>query len=132
MPTRYAIRQHQAQLREPLCTDPKLARGNLECGGAAVSLESCKACTPRAARSVALRGGDEAERHERIVKLVGIAHVRPGFCAHALDRLVVELAELRRLLDAHVAARLHGERAAFLGRRIVEERVRFRTQDLLR
>src|SRR5690606_3292340 len=40
--------------------------------------------------------------------------------------------ELRGLLGAHVAAGLHGERAPLLGRRIVEEGIRPRAQDLLR
>ena len=59
-------------------------------------------------------------------------HVGPGFAPHPVDRIGVELAELRRLLGAQEAARLHSERAPLLGRRIVEERVRLRTQDLLR
>ena len=66
------------------------------------------------------------------MQLVGIQHRRPRFAAHALDRLGVELAELGRLLRRHVAARLHGERAPLLGRRVVEERVRLGAEDLLR
>ena len=66
------------------------------------------------------------------MQLVCVARLRPGFAPHALDRLRVELSELRRLLGAQEAPRLHGERPALLGRRIVEERVRLRPENLLR
>src|SRR5690606_24004597 len=52
--------------------------------------------------------------------------------ADPLDRVRIEPAELRGLLRAHVAAGLHRERAPLLGRRVVEEGIRPRAQDLLR
>ncbi len=66
------------------------------------------------------------------MELVRAARIGPRFKAHTLDRLAVELTELRGLLCVHEAARVHGERAAFLGRRVVEERVGLRAQYLLR
>ena len=52
--------------------------------------------TSTSRRSLRLAVGDDAERDQRLVHLVGVARARPGLVANARDRVGVELAERRR------------------------------------
>ena len=74
--------------------------------------------------------GQEAGRQKRIVELVGIAWCGLLFAAHALDRGGIERAELRRARLAG-APRVDGMSPPLLQRRIVEEGIRPRVEDLV-
>ena len=75
-------------------------------------------------------GGDETQQGQRLVHLVGVAHLRPGFPAHGGDRVGIEPAQIVGAVGVVPAARLHGLGAALLQRRVVEEGVRRRVQHL--
>ena len=76
--------------------------------------------------------GDDAERDQRLVHLVGVARARPGLFANRGDGVGVELAEIVRVgaFRIAVAAVLHRLSPSLLDRRVVEERVRPRAQRL--
>src|SRR5579883_2551913 len=65
----------------------------------------------------------ETKPDQGIVQLVGIGGIRPGFGAHALDGLRVELAETCSLIRRKPSPCHDCLRAALLKRRIVEERI---------
>ncbi len=123
-----------AHRRQSLGGDPQAETG----AGRADDRESRRAARRREllqpARPAGVRRGlavgDDAERDQRLVHLVGVARARPGFVANARDRVGVEPAELVGALGVGVAAVLHRLRPALLDRRVVEERVRPRAQRL--
>ena len=84
----------------------------------------------RAGRVVHFDVEDAADRHERIVQLVGVAWIRPRFCTDPVDGCLVERAEV---VAAGVCSspRLDGVAAPLFERRVVEERVRLRAEDLV-
>ena len=76
--------------------------------------------------------GEESRGEQRVVQLVGVARVGPGLVAHLRDRRRVERAEIVGGWWARRPARVDRLRAPLLERRVVEERVRLRVQDLVR
>ena len=62
----------------------------------------------------------EAEPDQGVVQLVGICGIRPGFGAHARDRLGIEPAEVGCFLRCQPAPAHHRLGAALLERRVVE------------
>ena len=68
---------------------------------------------------------------ELIVNLVGIPCCGPRLTAHLRDRLGVERADTRREVGIR-PAECDGTRSTLLERRIVEEGVRIRVEDLVR
>ncbi len=69
---------------------------------------------------------------QRIVELVGIPRLRPRLGSHAFDGGGIQRPEIRRARRLTRASRLHRVRPPLLERRIVEERVRIRVQNLVR
>ncbi len=88
-------------------------------GGPAAFLQGRDPRGPAVLRN--LRGGDPAQAVECLVHFVGAAHLRPGFGTHRLDRAGIERAQVGGVLAGVPAA--GGLGAAFLQRRVVEERV---------
>ena len=68
-------------------------------------------------------GSDRTELHQRLVHLVGVAHIGPGVLAHAGDRAGIQQAEVAHRACIAEPPRLHRLRAAFLERRIIEESI---------
>ena len=64
------------------------------------------------------------------MQLVRVGGAGPRFCAHAFDRLGIESAQTRGSLFVEPAAAHHRARTAFFQRRVVEEGIRPRAQDL--
>ncbi len=65
------------------------------------------------------------------MQLVGVARLGPGLGHDARDGVRVEGAEVALVLGERAPQR-HRARAALLERRVVEERVRLRVEDLVR
>jgi len=66
------------------------------------------------------------------VQFVAGADVRPRFVPHAIDRVLVEFAELVGVLHVEPAAGDHRLGAALFERGVVQERVRLCVQHLVR
>ena len=74
--------------------------------------------------------GDEAQAHQHVVHFLHAAHLRPGLAAHRGDGLGIEVAEVAGGGRIDVAAADDRLGAALLQRRIVEEGVGPRAEDL--
>ncbi len=74
--------------------------------------------------------GQRHDAEQQIVQLVGVTGIRAGVVADAVDRGGVELAEVALALRQRAAQR-DSAGAALFQRRIVEEGVRLRVQDLV-
>ena len=72
------------------------------------------------------------QREQRVVQLIGVANIRPGFLGDLRDGGRIQHAGATGKSDAQGAPQLHGARAAFLERRIVQKSVRIRVQDFVR
>ena len=72
------------------------------------------------------------QRQQRVVQLVGVAHVRPGVVLHLRDRRRVERADLRQHRLRQHAPHLHRPRPPLLERRVVQIGVRIGVQNLVR
>ncbi|MBV6412664.1 MAG: hypothetical protein OMOMHJEC_00447 [Xanthomonadales bacterium] len=118
----------RAPLRDAFGGDPH--GGRIQPGGAARAEQLRQQRRPALARD--LVGIEETEADQRLVQLVGVARLRPGIAAHLFDGRRIQPAEVLGLLRVHPAARLHRLGAALLQRRIVEEGVGARGQDLHR
>ena len=79
-----------------------------------------------------IAGPEKAGAEQRVVQFVGVARIRPGLVAHALDRSSVEAAEVVRRRRLARAARLHGLRPPLLERGVVEKCIGPRIDDLVR
>ena len=79
-----------------------------------------------------VRFGERAHVEEQIVELVGVAHGGRGLGGDAREELGVEPADALGDLGRQAAAHGHGARPALLERRVVEERVRVRGEELVR
>ena len=95
-----------------------------------MSLRELARESPPLRLSVEFRVAQERERRERVGKLVGVAHVGPHLVAYALDRVGVELPEVGGGFGIEPAPCHDRLRTPLLERRIVEESVRPRGQDL--
>ena len=73
----------------------------------------------------------ESRGQQRVVQLVGVARFRTLLVAHARDRGGVERAEIAGGRGIGRAPRLHRVAPPLLERRIVQERVRLRVEDLV-
>ena len=82
--------------------------------------------------SCALRIGQEAARHQRVVQLVFVTRLRGGFGADAVDRGGIERAQVAGRRRLARAPRLDGVRPPLLEWRVVQERVGLRVQNLVR
>ena len=76
--------------------------------------------------------GKSDQRLQRIVKLVGVANIRPSLLAHFGDGRGIEPADFREHGFGQHAAHLDGAGAAFFERRVVQIGVGIRVQDLVR
>ena len=138
----YGVRMDRQQLANPFGRDPdrevsprrfalrrKPRRVRLKPDTTGASLR-CERVEHRRRCGVGIGFREEPRRHEGVVQLVWIARVGPDLVAHALDGRGVEGSEI---VGARLtAARLNGMTAPFLERRVVQERVRLRVQDLVR
>ena len=124
---------HELELGEALGAHPEgLAAGHGHDGGPALGQQRRQQRGP--AQPVGgsdLGHGQEAGQRQRVVQLVRRPRLGPGLEAHLADRLRVEAADGRGLLRVQQVAGADRPRAALLGRRVVEERVGPRADDLL-
>ena len=77
------------------------------------------------------RFGDGHQAEQRVVHLLGVAGVRPGFLGDPRDGVGVQRAQVSRALGQR-PTQAHGSRAAFLDRRVVEVGVGLAAHDLMR
>ena len=71
------------------------------------------------------------QREQRVVQLIGVANHGPGFGGHLRDGLGVERSQASGVLGPERPPQLHRAGAALLERRVVEEGVGIRVQDLV-
>ena len=83
------------------------------------------------ARSPPLVGGDERERQQGVMELVGVLRLGPGLLSHPRDGRGVERSQVGSRLRVEPAAHPHRLGAPLLERRVVEEGVRTRGEDLV-
>jgi hypothetical protein len=74
--------------------------------------------------------GQEARDEQRVVKLVGVTGIRPGFVADPRNRVGVERAEIVGRGRLERPPRVHRLRPPLLERSVVEKRVRPGVEDL--
>ena len=74
---------------------------------------------------------DKPKLHQRIVQLVSVIRLRPGFFAHAIDRRLVQFPEVGGGFGIDKSSIHHRQRAPFFRRRVVEKRVGLGRQNFL-
>ena len=84
----------------------------------------------RPARGIELALAEEADRHQRIVQLVGAAGIGALLVAHPIDGGRIESTEIVAR-PVRPAPCLNGVAAPLFERRVVEKRVRLRAEDLV-
>ena len=120
------------KFRQPLGRNPRSAGiGTLVRDSTSLAWPVARREPTIRSREFGFRRSKESGGQQRVVQLVGVARIGTLLVADALDGIRVE--------HAHVAAglvarrpRLHGLRPPLLERRIVQERVRLRVEDLVR
>ena len=76
--------------------------------------------------------GEKSRGDERVVQFVGVARIGPLLVAHAVDRTLIQRAQVAVGCRVRRAARHDRLRAAFFERRVIQEGVRPRVEDLVR
>ena len=92
--------------------------------------QDAQSCVLRQGSLHRFRQGDE--REERVVQLIGIAHIRPCVAPHFIVSRRIKPAQFRCERFRQRAAHIYGARAALLERRIVEIGVRIGVQNFVR
>ena len=111
---------------QALGSNPELAARCYQNGGAARPFQLLEQFRPLGGR------WERHQRQQRVVQLIGIAHLRPRFRRHLRDGLGIERPGVRGKLGRERTAQLHRAGTAFLKRRVIEKRVRVRVEDLVR
>ena len=120
------LRMHRQQLRQALGGRPQAIATDLQARRTAMLRQLSEQRHPARCLGFAVARGTKL--HQCLVHLVGIARLRPGILARAIDRAGIEPSEVLRPRRIAQATRLHRAGAALLQRRIVEEGIRPRAQ----
>ena len=91
-----------------------------------ISLQLNEVLLPRNA----FRLGDKSQLGERVMQLVRILDLRPGFFAHSVDRRQIQPADVRRSFRIEPATLENSTCAPFLKRRVIQKGVGPRVQDV--
>ena len=78
------------------------------------------------------RGRKRDQSKQRVVQFIGIPRIRPGFFGNPVDDGWIENARPAGYVGTQRLPQLHGARAAFFERRVIQKGVRIRVQNLVR